>query len=259
MSGELTGRVALVTGASRGIGHAIARALVEAGADVLICARDARSLEQAAIALRDQGPGRAAALAADVTDTASAPRLVASCIEHYGGIDILVNNVGASRRRPIMQASDDDWREILDLNLLSGLRLARAAVPPMRERGGGSIIFIGSIWGRESGPPEQALYVVSKSAVIGAARMMALELAGDGIRVNSVAPGSIRFAGGSWDRRVRAAPVEMERWVEQNLPLGRFGRPEEVAALVVFLASAKAGLITGACVAVDGAQGHSLI
>ncbi len=194
-----------------------------------------------------------------MTDADAAVRFVDGVARELGGLDVVVNNVGGSRRKPFEETTDEDWRELLELNLLSGLRIARVAIPHLKARGGGSIVFIASLWGREVGGPGLSLYNAAKSAVIAAADVMALDLAPYGIRVNSVAPGSIRFPGGSWDRRVSEDPEGMRRFVERNLPLGRFGRAEEVASLVAYLASPQSSLITGACLAVDGAQGRSLI
>jgi 3-oxoacyl-[acyl-carrier protein] reductase len=137
--------------------------------------------------------------------------------------------------------------------------VSRAAVPPLREAGAGAILFIASIFGREAGGPGLSAYNATKSAVISLAKIMALELAVHGIRVNSVAPGSIRFPGGSWDRRCFEDPEGMAEFVRLNIPLGRFGRAEEVADVVAFLASERASWITGACVTVDGGQSRSLV
>jgi 3-oxoacyl-[acyl-carrier protein] reductase len=142
---------------------------------------------------------------------------------------------------------------------MSHVRASRAAVPAMKEAGGGVILFVTSIFGREAGGKGLALYNTTKSALISVAKIMALELAADGIRVNSIAPGSIRHPGGSWDRRCLEDPEGMAKFVETNLPIGRFGTAEEVADVVAFLASDRASLVTGACLNVDGGQSRSLI
>ncbi len=255
----LNGKVALVTGGSRGIGAAIAHSLAREGCSLAICARDGKALEAAAESLREAGAPHVFARPLDVTERSEAAPFVAEAVRELGGVDVLVNNVGGNRRKPFEETTDEDWDDLLELNLLSALRFSRLAIPEMRKREGGSIVFISSVFGREAGGPGLSLYNVTKTAMISAAKIMALEVAGDGIRVNSVAPGSIRFPGGSWDRRVKEDPEGMDAFVEANLPLGRFGTAEEVANLVTFLASPRAGLLTGACIPADGSQGKSLI
>lgn len=255
---KLAGKVAAVTGASRGLGFAIARSLAEEGAKLAICARDAAGLEAAAEQLRRTG-AEVVAVPLDVAEASGATTFVQAAVERYGALDVLVNNVGGNRRGRFEETSDEDWLDVIQLNVLSGLRASRAAVPLMREAGGGSIVFVSSVFGREKGGPGLSIYNATKSALISAAGIMALELAPEGIRVNCVAPGSIRFEGGSWDKRVKADPEGMKAFVAANLPLGRFGRADEVGDVVAFLASERASLITGACIAVDGAQGRSLI
>lgn len=254
----LVGRVALVTGASRGIGRAIAMSLGREGAKLVICARGADRLEETAEELRSLGI-EVEAIRQDILEPDAGARLVDAAMSSLGRLDVLVGSAGGNRRKPFEETSDEDWRDIVDLNVLSHLRCARAAIPAMRENGAGSIVFVASIFGREAGGPGLSIYNTTKSAIISAAKIMALELATDGIRVNTVAPGSIRFPGGSWDRRVREQPAAMEDFVSRNIPLGRFGTAEEVADVVAFLASERASLITGACINVDGGQSRSLI
>ena len=254
----LQNKVALVTGGSRGIGNAIAHGLAAEGCRLAICARGEEGLEEARASLEKAG-AEVFALALDVTEPEAPRRLVEATVERYGQLNIVVGNAGGNRRKPFAETDDEDWDAILDLNLKAHLRTSRAAIPHLRRAGGGSILFITSIFGREAGGPGLSIYNTTKSALISAAKIMALELAPDGIRVNTVAPGSIRFPGGSWDRRVKEQPEKMKQFVAENLPIGRFGRADEVADLVTYLCSERASLITGACINVDGGQSRSLI
>ena len=254
----LAGKVAMVTGASRGLGRYMALKLAEEGCDLAICARSADTLSGTADEIRALGR-RVLARPLDVTAVGAAEKMVAATLQELGQIDILVNNVGGNRRGQVHETSDADWQEIMDLNFNSHLRFSRAVVPHMLERQEGVILFISSIFGREAGGKGLSIYNTTKAALISLAKIMSLELAGQGIRVNSIAPGSIRFPGGSWDKRCIEDPQGMAEFIRQNLPLGRFGSAEELADVVTFLASPRASLVTGSCVNVDGGQSHSLI
>ena len=254
----LQDKVAIVTGGSRGIGRGIAEGLAREGCHLAVCARGKETLDEAAGALREHG-GEVLTLPLDITDADAPHHLVNATLERFGRLDLVVNNVGGNRRKPFEETTDDDWNAILDLNFKAHVRTSRAAIPHLREAGGGAILFISSIFGREAGGPGLSISNTTKSALISLAKIMALELASDGIRVNSIAPGSIRFPGGSWDRRVKNEPEKMKQFVADNLPIGRFGTVEEVANVAAFLASERASLVTGACINVDGGQSRSLI
>jgi 3-oxoacyl-[acyl-carrier protein] reductase len=194
---------------------------------------------------------------ADLATSQGVEEVIARTVETFGGLDILVNNVGLARGATITDTSDLEWHEALDQTLFPAIRASRLAVPHMRRRGGGAIVMIASIWGRESGG--RMTYNAVKAAEISLAKSLAQQLARDNIRVNSVAPGSILFPGGSWHRRQQDDPEAIAEFVRRELPFGRFGRPEEVGAVVAFLASPRASWISGASVPVDGCQSRSQI
>jgi 3-oxoacyl-[acyl-carrier protein] reductase len=252
---ELADKVAIVTGSSRGLGLACARALLDEGSRVTICARGLERLTAAAAELGR--PDMVLPVQADVSAADGVEKVVGATIKRFGGLDILVNNVGLARGSTIVDTSDAEWQEAVDQTLMPAVRVSRLAVPHLRRRGGGSIVMIASIWGRESGG--RMTYNAVKAAEISLAKSMAQQLARDNIRVNSVAPGSILFPGGSWHRRQQEDPSGIADFVARELPFGRFGRPEEVGAVVAFLVSPRASWISGASVPVDGCQSRSLI
>lgn len=255
----LAGKVALVTGGSKGLGLASARALAAEGAAVVICGRTRATLDQAASGLADLAGDAARVLAvqADVSVEADLRRLVDEAVTRFGGVDILVNNVGLGKGGGLLDTPDDVWQQAFDQTLFPAIRASRLVVPQMQRRGGGVILLIASIWGRESGG--RMTYNAVKAAEISLGKALAQQLAPSNIRVNSVAPGSILFEGGSWHQRQVADPEGIARFVKSDLPFGRFGTAEEVGDVVAFLASARASWISGACVTVDGCQSRSNI
>ena len=279
---HLDGKVAVITGSSRGLGLASARSLAAEGARVCISARGAGRLTEAVAELRavaqdaaDERRGAAAGLGnapaeasggaagesvigieADLGTEAGVARVIEGAIEAFGGLDILVNNVGKAGGGGITEATDAEWQAALDQTLHPAIRASRLAVPHLRARGGGVILMVASIWGRESGG--RMTYNAVKAAEISLAKSLAGQLAADDIRVVSIAPGSISFPGGSWAKRQAADPEGMAAFVRREIPFGRFGRAEEVGDVVAFLASPRASWITGACVTVDGGQSRSL-
>jgi len=250
-------KVAIVTGSSRGLGLASAKALAAEGCRVAICSRTDAPLQQAAaeVAAIAGGRDRVLTVTADLTRADSVQALVNRTVETFGGIDVLVNNVGLGRGAGLLDTTDAEWQEAFDQTLLPAVRASQLAVPHMMRRGGGSIIIIASVFGREAGG--RMTYNAIKAAEISLAKSLAQQLASSNIRVNSVSPGSILFEGGSWWKRQQESPAAIADFIRRELPFGRFGKPEEVGDVVAFLASSRASWISGTSVVVDGCQSRA--
>ena len=254
----IAGKVALVTGGSRGLGRQSALSLAREGVNVAICGRTESTLGPTVDEIKAEGVD-SIGVVADISDLSAVESLHRQVVDDLGPIDILVNNVGGARSRSdILGTSLEDFRGTFDLNLFGGFQLMKLVIPDMQAKRWGRVINIASIWGREHGG--NISYMSAKAALIGATKHAALTLAKDGVLVNSIAPGSIAHAEGTWERfQNENTPEVVEDFISQNLPMGRFGWPEPLGDLVAFLASERASLITGACIVIDGGQSKSMI
>src|SRR5580658_8146380 len=241
---DLDGQFAVVTGAATGIGEAIAARLANAGAMVCIADRDGVAANEAAERI-----GRGAqSLALDVTDIAAVNKAIAGLIEHNKAIDILVNNAGlAGKAAPVWEQSDDDWSKVMAVNLHGPFYLCRAIIPHMRARGYGRVVNIASVAGKE-GNPNMAAYSASKAALIGLTKSIAKEVAGEGICINAVTPAVIRT------KILEQLTPQQVDYMVARIPMKRTGEPEEVAAVVHFLASRDCSFVTGQCYDVSGGR-----
>jgi 3-oxoacyl-[acyl-carrier protein] reductase len=256
---QLTDKIAIVTGSSRGLGLASARSLIAEGCRVCLCARGAEQLAAAAVEVEAvaRRPNLIMTVQADVSTPEGIALVVERAVERFGGLDILVNNVGRAAGTDLLDTTDAEWQAAFDETLFPAIRASRLAVPHMKRRGGGAIVMIASIWGRESGG--RMTYNAVKAAEISLAKSLAQQLAPLNIRVNSVAPGSILFPGGSWHKRQQADPQGIAEFIKRDLPFGRMGRADEVGSVVAFLASSRASWVSGASITVDGCQSKSNI
>jgi len=246
---DLTGKVAIITGASRGIGLAIAQAYAAAGAKVVLSSRKQEAVEQAAQGIREAG-GEALALAAHTGDPAAVQRLAAETVRTFGGVDILVNNASTNPHfGPILSAEESHWEKIMDVNLRGYFRTVKACVESMRQRGGGKVINVASINGLQA-QPAMGVYCVSKAGVLMLTRVLAVELAADNIQVNAIAPGFIKthFSQILWDTS------QLYQAALGRIPQKRFAQPEELTGIALYLASGASSFTTGAVFVVDGGQ-----
>ncbi len=246
-----TRRVTLISGAASGIGAATATRLATNGDTVVCVDRDEERLDAVVAQITSQG-GTAHGITADLGVADAAETAVAEAVSRYGRLDALVSSAGITRRHTVVDTTDAEWEEVMTINLTAGFRLARAAIPVMKKQGGGVIVIVASVWGIVAGPAVAA-YAAAKGGLVNLARAMAIDHGPDGIRVNAVCPGDIdtplmreemRLVGDDPETTIPASA--------QGRPIGRIGRPEDVAAAIEFLASDDAGYITGSTLIMDG-------
>lgn len=256
---DLSGRVALVTGASKGIGAAVVRLLAEHGASVSFCARGQEAVDALAAEAAGLGAGAVAGHVADLADADATTAFLEAAAGDFGPADILVNNVGASPSRNFLYASDEDWEQLHQLNLLSAVRCTRHCIPHMRKQNWGRIVMVASV---AAFYPKAALidYAATKAAMVATAKGLAGKYGPDGVLINTVVPGRVRTD--MWERAAgemaEAQGVSSEEVFQRNskeIPLGRYGTSEEIAAGVLFLCSEAASYISGSCLTIDGGVG----
>ncbi len=248
----LDGKVAVVTGGSDGMGLATASRLVSEGARVAICARRAKNLERAADRLRAKSGGEVFAQAADVTSGSEVDRFIHAVLAKFGGVDILINNAGASAAQSLEALDDDAWMADIELKVMGAVRFCRGVVPSMRERGGGAIVNA-TIGGGKAAPARALPTSVTRAAGINLTKSLANELAADNIRVNTICIGLIKSE--QWVRRAEGQGVDVKSVYEamgKQVPLGRVGEAEEYADLIAFLVSERGAYITGTAINLDG-------
>ncbi len=247
-----------VAGSSRGIGKAIAASFLAEGARVAVSGRDQTALAATVAELRAvAGDERVIACCGDLRQRAFVAEALTEIRQKLGGLDVLVANVGSGRGRVGWQLDDADWTELFEINLAASVRVVTEAIPMLTDGAGGSVIMVSSIAGLEA-LAAPLPYSAAKAALVSFSKNLAHQLAAQRVRVNCVAPGNVLFPGGSWDKKLQDDERATRAYVAATVPMQRFGSAQEIADVVVFLASERASFVTGACVVVDGGQTRAL-
>lgn len=244
---DLSGKVALITGAGRGIGRSSAIGMAVAGADVAVVSRTPKELDEVVASVEALGK-RAIGIPTDMSAPESPARVIGTCMEQLGRLDILINNAGRMVRKQAEETLPEDWDKVLNLNLKTTAEMCRLSLPHLRKNPGANIVNMSSITGL-IGTPLRAAYASTKVGILGYTRVLAKELATEGIRVNAVSPGVIDTA---FVTPYLADKPEVEADMLRRIPMGRVGTPEEVAGAIVFLASPAASYVTGQTIVIDG-------
>jgi len=262
----LQNQVAFIAGSSRGIGRAIAQALLDEGASIVLTGRDEASLKLTQSELTNSATqDRILAIRGDFADAATITRAFERTTSHFGHLDHLIANLGTGSGKPGWDQSDDEWSRLFELNFFASTRLTQAAIPHLLANGargngepaGGSILYISSIVAIEA-TPAPLPYSAAKAALNNYSKNLARQLGPQKIRVNTIAPGNIYFPGGSWERHLANRREAVESMLQTEVPLRRFGTPEEIASLAAYLCSSQAAFATGGCYVMDGGQTRTL-
>jgi len=251
---ELKDKIVCVTGSTRGIGRSIANEFLREGARVAISGRTQEDLDRVTSEFKDRwGQDRVLSFQGDVTLKEDIKAYIERIEKRWKGLDILVANLGSGKGPSGWKIELEEWQEALQLNLIGASLIVNQAVPLMRSRGGGTIIFISSLAGVES-LPAPISYSCAKSGIVTLGKLLSRSLSEENIRVNVVAPGNIFFPGGVWERKFNENPSWVKEYINAEVPVKRLGSPEDIAHAVMFLSSARASFLTGACMVVDGGQ-----